>query len=72
MTSKAEMIGAALAKAVKATTGIASAKPGPAMVRTNITPDKKCGSSQAQTIAQERLKIGDSRDSRSDTPLATA
>src|SRR3954447_12198304 len=36
MTSKAEMIGAALAKAVKATTGITSAKLGAAMYRTNI------------------------------------
>jgi mannose-6-phosphate isomerase-like protein (cupin superfamily) len=36
MTSKAEMIGAALAKAVKATTGITSAKLGASMYRTNI------------------------------------
>ena len=36
MTSKGEMIGAALAKAVKATTGITSAKLGASMYRTNI------------------------------------
>ncbi len=36
MTSKAEKIGAALAKAIKATTGITSAKLGAAMYRTNI------------------------------------
>ena len=36
MTSKGEKIGAALAKAVKATTGITSAKLGAAMYRTNI------------------------------------
>jgi mannose-6-phosphate isomerase-like protein (cupin superfamily) len=36
VTSKGEMIGAALAKAVKATTGITSAKLGASMYRTNI------------------------------------
>ena len=36
MTTKASMIGAALAKAVKATTGITSAKLGAKMYRTNI------------------------------------
>ena len=36
MTSKGEMIGAALAKAVKAATGITSAKLGASMYRTNI------------------------------------
>ena len=36
MTTKAEKIGAALAKAVKATTGITSAQLGAAMYRTNI------------------------------------
>ena len=36
MTSKAEKIGAALAKAVKATTGITSASLGAKMYRTNI------------------------------------
>ena len=36
MTSKAEKIGAALAKAVKASTGITSATLGRALFRTNI------------------------------------
>ena len=36
MTTKAEKIGSALAKAVKATTGITSAKLGAQMFRTNI------------------------------------
>ena len=36
MTSKGEMIGSALAKAVKAATGITSAKLGASMYRTNI------------------------------------